>query len=190
MVITVKLENYAVKKDPKSSCVFSAPLKDPRSYYDAQTDQVKCWVTPAFGRFSWKLPMHSLPISNDEDRVQVFAYALLEGQVCPCLKSVRKYMSAPPESIMKKEAFGQKRVGNLLSKLKSRLIDSSAVLRMVWKENPRELFAEILDWFQHSFHKHFEELWLQMHNELLMGTQKGPQHKSSRKKKVKSKGLS
>ncbi|XP_014523036.1 ATP-dependent RNA helicase DEAH13 [Vigna radiata var. radiata] len=171
----------------KSSCVFSAPLKDPRSYYDAQTDQVKCWVTPTFGRFSWKLPMHSLPISNDEDRVQAFAYALLEGQVCPCLKSVRKYMSAPPESIMKKEAFGQKRVVNLFSKLKSRLIDSSAVLRMVWKENPRELYTEILDWFQHSFHKHFEELWLQMHNELLMGTQQGSKHKSSRKKKGKSK---
>ncbi|ESW06878.1 hypothetical protein PHAVU_010G084200 [Phaseolus vulgaris] len=174
----------------KSSCVFSTPLKDPRPYYDAQTDQVKCWVTPTFGRFSWKFPMHSLPISNDEDRVQVFAYALLEGQVCPCLRSVRKYMSAPPESIMKKEAFGQKRVGNLLSKLNSRLIDSSAVLRMVWKENPRELFPEILDWFQQSFHRRFEALWSEMLNELLMETQEGPQHKSSRKKKVKSKALS
>jgi len=174
----------------KSSCVFSTPLKDPRPYYDAQTDQVKCWVTPTFGRFSWKLPMHSLPISNEEDRVQVFAYALLEGQVCPCLKSVRKYMSAPPESIMKKEAFGQKRVGNLLSKLKIRLIDSSAVLRMVWKENPRELFPEILDWFQQSFHQRFQALWQEMLKELLMETQEGPQHKISRKKKGKSKALS
>ncbi|CAJ1949830.1 unnamed protein product, partial [Sphenostylis stenocarpa] len=173
----------------KSSCVFSSPLMDPRPFYDAQTDQVKCWVTPSFGRFCWELPKHSLPISNDEHRVQVFAYALLEGQVCPCLKSVRKYMSAPPESILKREAFGQKRVGNLLSKLKSRLIDSSAVLRMVWKENPRELFSEILDWFQQSFHKHFEELWLQMLNELLVKTQEHPQHRSSRKKKEKSKSL-
>ncbi|TKY63744.1 ATP-dependent RNA helicase kurz [Spatholobus suberectus] len=173
----------------KSSCVFSAPLMDPRPYYDAQTDQVKCWVIPTFGRFCWELPKHSLPISNVEHRVQVFAYALLEGQVCPCLKSVRKYMSAPPESIMKREAFGQKRVGNLLSKLKRRLIDSSAMLRMVWKENPRELFSEILDWFQQSFHKHFEELWLQMLNELLMETQERPWHKSFKKKKGKSKSL-
>ncbi|KAG5069443.1 hypothetical protein JHK85_001820 [Glycine max] len=164
-------------ENAKSSCIFSPPLTDPRPYYDARTDQVKCWVIPTFGRFCWELPKHSLPISNDEHQVQVFAYALLEGQVCPCLKSVRKYMSAPPESIMKREAFGQKRVGNLLSKLKSRLIDSSAMLRMVWKENPRELFSEILDWFQQSFHKHFEELWLQMLNEVLMEKQESPLHK-------------
>ncbi|KAK7390112.1 hypothetical protein VNO78_25411 [Psophocarpus tetragonolobus] len=171
----------------KSSCILSAPLMDPRPYYDAQTDQVKCWVIPTFGRFCWELPKHSLPISNYEHRVQVFAYALLEGQVCPCLKSVRKYMSATPESIMKREALGQKRVVNLLSKLKNRLIDSSAMLRMVWKENPRELYAEILDWFQQSFHKHFEELWLKMLNELFMETQNRPLHKSSKKKRGKSK---
>ncbi|KAL2337470.1 hypothetical protein Fmac_011916 [Flemingia macrophylla] len=173
----------------KSSCILSPPLVDPRPYYDAQTDQVKCWVIPTFGRFCWELPKHSLPMSKVEDRVQVFAFALLEGQVCPCLKSVRKNMSAPPESIMKKEAFGQKRVGNLLTKLESRLIDSSAMLRMVWKENPRELFNEILDWFQQSFHKHFEDLWLQMLNELLMETQKRPLHRSFKKSKGKSKSL-
>ncbi|XP_061371043.1 ATP-dependent RNA helicase DEAH13 [Gastrolobium bilobum] len=174
----------------KSSCIFSPPLMDPRPFYDSQTDQVKCWVIPTFGRFCWELPKHSLPISDDDHRVQVFAYALLEGQVCPCLKVYRKYMSAPPESIMKREAFGQKRVGNLLSKLKSKLIDSSAMLRMVWKENPRELFSEILDWFQQSFHKHFEELWLQMHREVLLETQEHPLSKSFKKKlKGKSKSL-
>jgi len=56
-------------------------------------------------------------------------------------------MSAPLKSIMKREALGQKRVANILSKLKSRLIDSTAMLRMVWKENPRELFSKNLDWF-------------------------------------------
>ncbi|KAK7349630.1 hypothetical protein VNO77_07144 [Canavalia gladiata] len=173
----------------KPSCIFSPPLMDPRPYYDAQTDQVKCWVIPTFGRFCWELPKHSLPISDDEHRVQVFGYALLEGQVCPCLKSVRKYMSAPPESIMKREAFGQRRVGNLLSKLKSRMIDSSSMLRMIWKENPRELFSEILDWFQQSFHKHFKKLWLQMLNEVLMETQERPLHRSIKKKKGKSKSL-
>lgn len=171
----------------KSSCIFSPPLTDPRPFYDAQTDQVKHWIVPTFGRFCWELPKHSLPISNDEHRVQVFAYALLEGQVCPCLKSVRKYMSAPPESILKREAFGQKRVGNLLSKLKSRLIDSSAMLRMVWKDNPRELFSEILDWFQQSFHKHFEELWVQMLNEVLLETQ---DHRLCKAFKRKLKGKS
>lgn len=155
----------------KSSCIFSAPLTDPRPLYDTQADQVKCWVIPTFGRFCWELPKCHLPISNKDDRVQVFAYALLEGQVCPCLKSVRKYMTAPPESILKREARCQKRVVNLESKLRSRLIDSSAKLGMVWKENPTELYKEILDWFQQSFHKHFKSVWLQMLSEVLQETE-------------------
>ncbi|KAK7260237.1 hypothetical protein RIF29_26123 [Crotalaria pallida] len=174
----------------KSSCIFSPPLVDPRPFYDSQTDQVKCWVIPTFGRFCWELPKHSLPISNDDYRVQVFAYALLEGQVCPCLKHVRKYMSALPESILKREAFGQRRVGNLFSKLKSRGIDSSVKLRMAWKENPKELFSEVLDWFQQSFHKHFEGLWLQMLSEVLREAQECRPLKSCKKKlKGKSKLL-
>jgi ATP-dependent RNA helicase DHX37/DHR1 len=175
-------------ENAKSSCTFSPPLEDPRPFYDPQADQVKGWVIPTFGRFCWELPKHAMPISNVDLRVQVFAYALLEGQVCPCLKSVRKYMSAPPESILRRESFGQKRVGNLFSKLKRKLIDSSAVLRTVWKENPRELFPEILDWFQHGFHNRFEDLWLQMLGEVLQETQEQHQHKSfKRKLKGKSK---
>ncbi|KAL6556148.1 hypothetical protein OROGR_005436 [Orobanche gracilis] len=174
----------------KSSCTFSAPLTDPKPFYDAQTDQVKCWVIPTFGRFCLEFPMHSLPISSHEHRIQVFVYALLDGQVCPCLKSVRKLMSASPESIMKREAFGHKRVGNLLIKLKSRAIDSSAMLSMVWKENPKELFSEILDWFQKSCHKDFEELWLKMLSEVLLETQEHSLHGSfKRKLKGKSKSL-
>ncbi|KAF7827723.1 ATP-dependent RNA helicase DEAH13 [Senna tora] len=153
----------------KSSCVFS-PLTDPRPSYDNQTDQVKKWFVPTFGPFNWQLPKHQLPISDNDERMHVFAYALLEGQVCPCLKSVRKYMAAPPESILKPEALCQKRVVNLVEKLKSRLIDSSSKLRMVWKQNQKELFTEILGWFQKSFHKHFNELWLQMLSEVLQET--------------------
>jgi ATP-dependent RNA helicase DHX37/DHR1 len=175
-------------ENAKSSCTFSPPLEDPRPFYDPQADLVKGWVIPTFGRFCWELPKHAMPISNVDLRVQVFAYALLEGQVCPCLKSVRKYMSAPPESILRRESFGQKRVGNLFSKLKRKLIDSSAVLRTVWKENPRELFPEILDWFQQGFHNRFEDLWLQMLGEVLQETQEQPLHKSfKRKLKGKSK---
>lgn len=167
----------------KSSCVFSAPLMDPRPFYDTQTDQVKCWVNPTFGRFCWELPKCQLPISDNDIRMQVFAYALLVGQVCPCLKSVRKYMAAPPESILKREAFSQKRVVNLLSKLKSRLVDSSTMLRMVWQENPRELYTEILDWFQQNFYQNFDGLWLQMIGEVLSETKESSVCKVKKRKK-------
>ncbi|KAK6228269.1 hypothetical protein SCA6_000609 [Theobroma cacao] len=160
------LVNYA-----KSYCTFSAPLADPKPYYDPQTDEVYCWVVPTFGPHLWQLPLHSLRISNDAHRVTVFAFALLEGQVLPCLRSVKQFMSASPDIILKPESYGQRRVGNLLHKLKARSINSCAQLRQTWEENSRELHLEILDWFQESFHKQFAKLWSEMLSEVLLEPQ-------------------
>ncbi|XP_059660034.1 ATP-dependent RNA helicase DEAH13-like isoform X3 [Cornus florida] len=151
-------------------CSFSAPLADPKPYYDPLTDQVFCWVVPTFGPHLWQLPLHSLPIKDDDHRVAVFALSLLEGHVLPCLRSTRKFMAASPGSILRPEALGHRRVGNLLSKLNTslRTIDSCAMLGEVWNENPRELQSEIMDWFQEGFHDQFEELWAEMHHEVLL----------------------
>ncbi|GFZ04813.1 lysyl-tRNA synthetase 1 [Actinidia rufa] len=107
-------------KYAKSLCTFSAPLEDP-------------------------LPLHGAPILDYVHRVAVFAFSLLEGHVLPCLKSVRKFMAASPASILRPEASGQRRVGNFLNKLKTRLrvIDSCAMLREAWNENPIELHSEV-----------------------------------------------
>lgn len=158
-------------KYAKSRCSFSAPLTDPKPYYDPSTDQVLCWVSPTFGPHLWQLPLHSLPIKNDVLRVSVFAYSLLAGKVLPCMKSAKKFLAAPPASILKPEAAGQRRVGNLLNKLKlgSRMIDSLNALRETWEKNPQELHSEILHWFQDKYHDMFEELWAQMHLEVLLG---------------------
>ncbi|XP_010252060.1 PREDICTED: ATP-dependent RNA helicase DEAH13 [Nelumbo nucifera] len=156
-----------------SLCYFSAPLTDPRPFYDPLTDQVLCWVSPTFGPHLWQLPLHSLPIKTDMHRLSVFAYALLEGHVLPCLRSVQKFLAAPAITILRPEALGQRRVGNLLNKLKtrSRVIDSRAKLKEIWNDNPRELYMEILDWFQERFHNQFKELWAQMHHEVLLEPQ-------------------
>ncbi|KAF5455305.1 hypothetical protein F2P56_024899 [Juglans regia] len=170
-------------KYASSLCTFSSVLTDPKPYYEPQSDQVFCYVIPTFGPHLWELPLHSLPITNDMQRVTVFAYALLEGKVLPCLGSVRKFMSAPPSSILRPQASGQKRVGNLLNKLKTKLIDSCSMLREVWMENPNELHSEILGWFQESFHKHFQVLWSKMHGEILLE----PQERFPKRGRVKSK---
>eukprot|EP00268_Persea_americana_P007265 TRINITY_DN12675_c0_g2_i2.p1 TRINITY_DN12675_c0_g2~~TRINITY_DN12675_c0_g2_i2.p1 ORF type:complete len:1119 (+),score=265.55 TRINITY_DN12675_c0_g2_i2:982-4338(+) len=158
-------------KYAKSLCSFSAPLTDPKPYYDPSMDQVLCWVSPTFGLHLWQLPLHSLPIKNDVLRVSTFAYSLLAGKVLPCMKSAKKFMAAPPASILKPEAAGQRRVGNLLNKLKmgSRMIDSRNALREAWNKNPQELHSEILCWFQDKYHDMFEELWARMHHEVLLG---------------------
>lgn len=156
-------------KYAKSLCSFSSPLTDPRPYYDPRADQVLCWVVPTFGPHLWELALHSVPILDGTHRIAVFTYALLEGQVLPCLKSVRKHMVAPPATILRPAASSQKRVSNLLFSLKSRMIDCCARLQEVWKENPMELHSEVSDWFQGNFQHQFDELWSQMLSEVLLG---------------------
>lgn len=157
-------------KYAKSLCCFSAPLADPKPYYNPELDQIFSWVVPTFGPHRWQLPLHGLPITKDPHRVAVFAAALLEGHVLPCLISVGKFLAASPASILRPEASGQRRAGNLLNKLKTRLriIDSCTMLREAWDENPRELHSEILDWFHVGFRDQFEDLWAKMHHEVLL----------------------
>lgn len=159
-------------KYASSLCSFSAPLTDPKPFYNAHTDEVLCWVVPSFGPHLWELPLHSLPISDKTHRVAVFGYSLLEGQVLPCLKSARKFMSAPPASILRPEASGQKRVGNLVFKLKALRIDCIRRLRDVWEGNPMELHSEVWDWFQDGFQDQFKELWTQMQKEAQLESRK------------------
>lgn len=169
-------------------CSFSAPLSDPKPYYDPIADQVFSWVTPTFGPHLWQLPLHSLPIKDHFNRVVVFACSLLEGQVLPCLKAVRKYLAVSPSSILRPEARGHKRVGNLLSKMswRGRVIDSCTKLRKLWNENPAELFLEIRDLFQGGFHMQFEELWDEMLHQINLDREErfSIRAKGEKKKKV------
>lgn len=171
-----------------SMCGFSTRLTDPKPGYDCHTDQVYCYVIPNFGPHNWQLPYHKKAIDDVKYRVTVFAYALLDGQVLPCLKPVREFMAAQPSMILKNEALGEKRVGNLLSKLnsKSRTIDKCAVLREVWMENPMALYAEIRCWFQAGFHGQFDGLWAKMQSEALLSPQDRLSLKSKKKKNDKS----
>ncbi|KAL2895863.1 ATP-dependent RNA helicase DEAH13 [Bienertia sinuspersici] len=157
-------------KHAGSLCTYSSPLTDPMPCYDPHLDQVFCYVIPYYGPHSWELPRSKVPIKDAEQRVTVFAYALLDGQVLPCLKSAKEFMAALPSNILKSEALGQKRVGNFISKLrnKSRTIDCCAMLKEAWKEDPQLLYSEILNWFQDKYHAQFEKLWEKMHQEALL----------------------
>ncbi|VFQ78564.1 unnamed protein product [Cuscuta campestris] len=177
-----RVEASWLVKYGQSMCHFSAPLSDPKPFYNRLTDEVLCWVKPTFGTHLWELPLHSRPLEGKTERVTVFACALLEGKVLPCLKPARKFMAAPPGTILRPEASGVKRVGNLLSRMKSSKagrIDSRVTLEKVWETNPKELFGEIMDWFQEGFHEQFESLWEQMLFEVRMD----PRDFVSKKKK-------
>ncbi|KAM3282488.1 ATP-dependent RNA helicase DEAH13 isoform X1 [Capsicum chacoense] len=178
-------ENWLVKYAP-SLCSFSAPLSDPKPYYDPLNDQVLCWVSPTFGPHLWKLPLHGLPIEDDINRVAVFASSLLEGKVLPCLKSVQKFLAASPASILKPESLGLKRVGNLLNKMRIRKIriDSCAKLRKLWNGSNKELYEEFEDWFQEGFRDHFKDLWAEMQREVRLDPiERFPEKVKRRKRK-------
>ena len=79
------LVQYAV-----SLCTYSAHRKDPKHCYDPCADLVFCYVIPHFGPYLWKLLYHRIPIKDITQRVAVFAYALRDGQVLPCLEICQK----------------------------------------------------------------------------------------------------
>ncbi|KAJ3693718.1 hypothetical protein LUZ60_009198 [Juncus effusus] len=152
-------------------CTFSSPLLDPKPFYDPLRDEVFNWVSPSFGPHNWQLNLHFLPIKKREIRVSVFACALLEGQVLPCVKNWQKCLVGPASSILKNEYLGQKRVGNLLNRLKNGtkfFVDSRVKLREIWSDEPSFLYEEIESWFQEKFRERFEELWSEMKREVLL----------------------
>ncbi|XP_074354765.1 ATP-dependent RNA helicase DEAH13-like isoform X1 [Apium graveolens] len=182
-------------KYASSSCTFSAPHTDPRPYYEPLSDQVFCWRTPTFGPYHWQLPLHRFPVEDNMQRVAVFASSLIGGAALPCLKSVQEFLAAAPAIVLPK-SLGHKRVRNLLSKLNTgkKTIDSCAMLREVWSENPGELYSEIQEWFQERFHDQFKELWAEMHREVLLDPQerfgkKGKKERSGKKDKSRKKNL-
>nr|XP_043608965.1 ATP-dependent RNA helicase DEAH13 [Erigeron canadensis] len=152
-------------------CSFSAPLADPKPYYEPQTDQVYNWVNTTFGDHLWQLPLHSLPVKDEKVKVTVFCYSLLDGIVLPCVRKVRKFMDAQSASILKPEVSSHKRFGRLVYELKKRNIHSCAALRKAWKENERMLYDELLDWFPKGFENTFAGLWENMQQEVQLDPQ-------------------
>lgn len=157
-----------ILKYASSLCTFSAPLEDPKPYYEPQNDQVYCYVSPIFSRHNWQLPLHSLPIKDATSRLQVFAWALLKGDVLPCLRVVQKLLAMSPSAVLGPPS--QRRVGDLLSRLKigRKLIDSRAALREAWKIDPDFLYPEIQAWIQEKYQSQFGAIWEQMHQEVLL----------------------
>ncbi|CAH1411994.1 unnamed protein product [Lactuca virosa] len=160
-------------------CSFSAPLTEPKPYYDPQTDQVYNWVNTSFGDHLWQLPLHSLHVKDErvEVRVSVFCYALLEGIVLPCVKRVCEFMAAAPSSVLKPETAGHKRFGKIIYELKKRNIHSCGMLRKAWDENRRILYQPLLDWFREGFE--FDDLWEAMQREVRLD----PQERFAKRKK-------
>jgi ATP-dependent RNA helicase DHX37/DHR1 len=168
-------------KYASSLCTFSTPLEDPKPYYDSLHDQVYCYVRPVFSRHNWELPLHGIPIKDNNRRLKVFAYALLKGDVLPCLRDIQDLLALSPSVVLGLGPSSQTRVGDLLDKMQKcrkllrdkmqkcpKLIDSRAALRDVWNADPNFLYPETKAWFQAKFHSQFGVIWQKMRQEVLL----------------------
>ncbi|XP_076952248.1 ATP-dependent RNA helicase DEAH13-like [Bidens hawaiensis] len=152
-------------------CSFSAPLVDPKPYYEPRTDIVYNWVSVTFGDRLWELPLHGQPVKDEKVKINVFCYSLLDGLVLPCVKRAREFMAAQPISVLRPEVAGHKRFGKLVFEMRKRGIDSCEMLRKVWDENERVLYHEFFDWFQEGFDDEFKKLWKSMQREVRLDPQ-------------------
>uniref|UniRef100_A0ACD6A7N0 Uncharacterized protein n=4 Tax=Avena sativa TaxID=4498 RepID=A0ACD6A7N0_AVESA len=174
-------------KYASSLCTFSAPLKDREMCYDPKKDQVCCFVRPIFSQHNWQLPLHSIPVTDGSIRLKVFACALLKGDVLPCLKEAREFLSLSPSVVL--GPVIHRKAGDLLSRMKAgqKLIDSRAALRDEWNRYPEFLYPEIKACFQDVFHSQFGALWNKMHQEIRL---EGEDLFPKRSKKIKGLAVS
>ncbi|WVZ73800.1 hypothetical protein U9M48_022071, partial [Paspalum notatum var. saurae] len=167
-------------KYASSLCTFSEPLEHPKPFYDPLNDQVCCYVSTIFSRHNWQLPLHSFPIEEHRRRLQVFACALLKGNVLPCLQDIKDFLALSPYAVL--DPASQPRVGDLLKRMKIvlksksgpeskndlKLIDSRAALGDVWNVDLGFLYHEIKACYQAKFHSQFDVIWEQMHQQVLL----------------------
>lgn len=69
--------------------------------FDKETGKVMCKMTGTFGPRGWPLPVMEMEHPKDLNGVKLFARFLLEGEVCPKLKSFVPNYLATPSSVTK-----------------------------------------------------------------------------------------
>lgn len=140
-------------------CTFSKPLADPPPWYDASSDDVFCWVAPSFGPHLWELPLHKFPLKSSKHRIAVFACALLQGKVLPCIAILLPYLTADPTVLLTPAGQAHKRVSELLHVMAAAGVDSRRKLKSMWEAQPDFLYKEMLLWVQKTWYAELGRLW-------------------------------
>jgi ATP-dependent RNA helicase DHX37/DHR1 len=134
--------------EASSLCQLSKPLADPPPWYEPEGDRIMCWVQPTFGPQQWTLPLHATELKPGKTKTAAFAVALLQGRVLRGLGVLDGSLTGPPTDILRLDAAGQKRVGEMLARLAGFGVDSREGLRKRWEAEPRFLYEELALWVQ------------------------------------------
>lgn len=140
-------------------CRLSAPLEDPPPFYKKDIDQVMCWYQGIYGPHQWSLPLCLRPHPDPRSRAAVLAAALLEGQLFKTVEALRPHLLSPPSSLLRAELLGLPRVGEVISCLAARKVDSRKKLLDMWKVQPTYLQSELAMWLAPVHHPLLRKLW-------------------------------
>lgn len=116
-----------------------------------------CWVQPTFGPQQWTLPLHATELKPGKAKTAAFAVALLQGRVLQGLEGLAGSLTGQPTDILKPDAAGQKRVGEILARLGG--VDSREALRGRWEGERKFMFEELSLWVRPEKRAVLAEMW-------------------------------
>ncbi|KPP62454.1 putative ATP-dependent RNA helicase DHX37 [Scleropages formosus] len=129
-------------------CHFGPPLEDPPPRFCPDSGRVKCHCKSTFLRLGktdplsslavrvgWPLPAVERDYAEGLDRYKLFAKFLLEGQVCPKLRTYTSCLLSSPSTMLKTWAKLQPRTEALLGALVSEKADCREALQSAWEKN-------------------------------------------------------
>ncbi|KAG9354555.1 hypothetical protein JZ751_001267 [Albula glossodonta] len=140
-------------------CHFGKPLETPAPYLCPETGRVKCHRDSTFFRVGWQLPAVEMDYPEGLERYKLFAKFLLEGQVCPKLKSHTSCLLSSPSTMLKTWAKLQPRTEALLGALVSEKADCRAALLSMWKRNEKYLLLAYCQWLPEAKHEEVAKNW-------------------------------
>lgn len=137
----------------------SAPLLEPAPVYRAEGDVVMAWHEVSYGRHAWPLPRAARRHPDAAARAAAFASALLAGRVLPAAAALGPALVAPAATAARRELAGLPRVGELLSALERRGVDSRAALAAAWRADPSYLRPQLALWVAKPKQQLLAQLW-------------------------------
>uniref|UniRef100_A0A8C9RSK2 DEAH (Asp-Glu-Ala-His) box polypeptide 37 n=1 Tax=Scleropages formosus TaxID=113540 RepID=A0A8C9RSK2_SCLFO len=140
-------------------CHFGPPLEDPPPRFCPDSGRVKCHCKSTFFRVGWPLPAVERDYAEGLDRYKLFAKFLLEGQVCPKLRTYTSCLLSSPSTMLKTWAKLQPRTEALLGALVSEKADCREALQSAWEKNNKYLLSAYCQWLPEALHEKVAKSW-------------------------------
>ncbi|XP_069038235.1 probable ATP-dependent RNA helicase DHX37 [Lepisosteus oculatus] len=140
-------------------CHFEKPLETPPPRFCPESGRVRSWRESTFYRVGWRLSAIEVDYPEGLERYKLFARFLLEGQVCPKLRSYSKCLLSSPSTMLKTWAKLQPRTEALLGALVSEKADCRDALLAAWRRNQKYLLSPYCQWLPEAMHQDIAKSW-------------------------------